>query len=406
MATPAGRGTDADDPAPLGGALASLLSGTTELPASELARVVDVAGRVLGASSARMLVADYGLLSLQELGGDGPRGPRRLIEGTLAGRCFASGEIVVAGHEPATVFVPLAEGSERLGVLELTLPAWSEDLRSVVGPVVRVLVLVLISKRRYTDVVLRARRAQPLSVAAEIQWALLPPLTYSSSHVSVSGILEPAYSIGGDSFDYALNPDRAEFAIVDAVGHGISAVSISVLALNSLRNARREGHGLEAAYLDAGSAIEAEFGRSAFATGQIGQLALDTGELTWLNAGHPLPLLVRDHTFVRQLACPPSIPMGLGGAVKAIATDSLQRGDRVLFYTDGVVESTSPDGETFGVDRLADLLVRTAADGISPAETVRRLAAAVLAYNRRPLRDDATLLLLEYHGPVAPGCDG
>jgi serine phosphatase RsbU (regulator of sigma subunit) len=98
--------------------------------------------------------------------------------------------------------------------------------------------------------------------------------------------------------------------------------------------------------------------------------------------------------------------MGLGGAVKAIATDSLQRGDRVLFYTDGVVESTSPDGETFGVDRLADLLVRTAADGISPAETVRRLAAAVLAYNRRPLRDDATLLLLEYHGPVASGRDG
>ncbi len=387
-------------------ALAALLSGTTELPASELTRVVDVAGRVLGATSARMLVADYGLLSLQELGSDGPRGPRRLIEGTLAGRCFASGEIVVSGHDPATVFVPLAEGSERLGVLELSLPAWSEDLRSVVGPVVRVLVLVLISKRRYTDVVLRARRAQPLSVAAEIQWALLPPLTYSSSHASVSGILEPAYSIGGDSFDYALNPDRAEFAIVDAVGHGISAVLISVLALNTLRNARREGHGLEETYLEAGRAIEAEVGRSAFATGQIGQLDLDTGQLTWLNAGHPLPLLVRDHSFVGQLACPPSIPMGLGGAVKAVTTDSLQRGDRVLFYTDGVVESLSPEGEAFGVERLADLLVRTAADGISQAETVRRLAAAVLAYNRQPLRDDATFLLVEYHGPGASDGDG
>jgi serine phosphatase RsbU (regulator of sigma subunit) len=404
MATP-GPGPDTDDPA-LGDALAALLAGTTELPASELTRVVDVAGRVLGASSARMLVADYGLLTLQELGEDGPRGARRLMEGTLAGRCFASGEIVVSGREPATVLVPLAEGSERLGVLELTLPSWSDDLRRLVDPVVRVLVLVLISKRRYTDVVLRARRAQPLSIAAEIQWELLPPLTYASSRVSVSGILEPAYSIGGDSFDYALNPDRAEFAIIDAVGHGISAVSISVLALNGIRNARREGHGLAASYLDAGAAIASELGRSAFATGQIGHLALDTGELTWLNAGHPLPLLVRDQTFVRRLACPPSIPMGLGGAVKAIATDRLQRGDRVLFYTDGVVESTSPDGETFGVDRLADLLVRTAAEGISPAETVRRLAASVLAYNRRPLRDDATLFLLEYHGSGASGHDG
>src|SRR5918993_3943863 len=95
MATRAGGGTGRGDPSALGDALASLLSGTTELPASELTRVVDVAGRVLGASAARMLVADYGLLSLQELGHDGPRGPRRLIEGTLAGRCFASGEIVV-----------------------------------------------------------------------------------------------------------------------------------------------------------------------------------------------------------------------------------------------------------------------------------------------------------------------
>ena len=97
--------------------------------------------------------------------------------------------------------------------------------------------------------------------------------------------------------------------------------------------------------------------------------------------------------------------MGLGGTVKAVATERLQRGDRVLFYTDGVVESTSPDGVAFGVDRLADLLVRTAADGIAPAETVRRLAAAVVAYNRRPLRDDATFLLLEYHGPGADGAD-
>jgi serine phosphatase RsbU (regulator of sigma subunit) len=302
------------------------------------------------------------------------------------------------------VWVPLAEGSERLGVLELTHSAWSEEQRGVLDPVVRVLVLVLISKRRYTDVVLRGRRAQPLSIAAEIQWALLPPLTYSSSEASVSGILEPAYSIGGDSFDYALNPGRGEFAIVDAVGHGISAVSISVLALNSLRNARREGHSLERAYLDAGEAIESQFGGSSFATGQIGQLELDTGHLTWLNAGHPLPLLVRDRSFVRELSCRPSLPMGLGGGVDSIATDKLQPGDRVLFYTDGVVESRSPDGERFGMERLADHVVRTATAETSPAETVRRLAAAVLAYNGRPLRDDATLLLLEYHGsPNAVG---
>ena len=93
----------------------------------------------------------------------------------------------------------------------------------------RLLALVLISKRRYTDVVHRTRRVQPLSVAAEMQWDLLPPLACTTACVSVSGILEPAYSIGGDSFDYAMNADRVGFAIVDAVGHGMPAVLLSVL---------------------------------------------------------------------------------------------------------------------------------------------------------------------------------
>jgi serine phosphatase RsbU (regulator of sigma subunit) len=143
-------------------------------------------------------------------------------------------------------------------------------------------------------------------------------------------------------------------------------------------------------------------GPSAFATAQLASLDLETGVLTWLNAGHPLPLLVRDRGFVRQLACRPSFPMGLNGTVLEIATDQLQPGDRVLFYTDGVTESRSPDQEMFGVARLADLLVRVSTEEQSPAETVRRLAATVLAHNGGPLRDDATLLLAEYHGRPAP----
>lgn len=382
----------------LGDALVSLLAGTTELPASELSQVVDVVGHVLGAESARVLIADYALASLRELGRDGPVGPPRLIEGTLAGRCFVRGEVVVSGDEPTTVWVPLAEGSERLGVLELSHHAWTDDLHAVLAPVVRVLVLVLISKRRYTDVVLRGRRAKPLSLAAEMQWDLLPPLAYSTSRASVSGILEPAYAIGGDSFDFALNPNQLEFAIVDAVGRGMAAVTISVVAISSLRNARREGAPLETAYLDTGTALEMQFGRACFATAQFGSLDLETGNLTWLNAGHPLPLLVRDGSFIGTLPCQPSWPMGLRGSVREIATERLQPGDRVLFYTDGVTESRSPRGEEFGIARLADHLVRASLDEVSPAETVRRLSASTLAHSDAGRGDDATLLLIEYHG--------
>ena len=389
------RGHDA---AFLQGALLSLLEETTELSPSELTRVVKVAGEVLGAEHARVLVADYALVSLQQLGEDGPTGDAQSIEGTLAGQAFARDEVVVSGSQPTLVWVPLSEGSERLGVLELSYDSWSDDLRAALAPVVRVLVLVLLSKRRYTDAVLRARRHEPLSIAAELQWDLLPPLTCSTDRVSVSGILEPAYSIGGDSFDYALNWESAEFAIVDAIGHGMSAVMMSVAAINSLRNARRESLDLNTAYENTSEVLRTQFGPECFVTAQLGSLALDSGELTWLNAGHPLPLLVRDGSYTGELTCRPSIPMGLGGSVAEIAMVTLQRGDRVLFYTDGVTDTQAPGGERFGIPRLADFLVRATLDGVSPAETVRRLCASITRHNGDDLSDDATLLLIEYHG--------
>jgi len=382
--------------------VAALLRAASTRPADDLPGVVELAGAALGATDARMLVADYGLTSLCALGPTGPEGPRQRIEGTLAGRCFTADEIIVVADPPA-VFVPMTDGSERLGVLELAHPSWTDEHAADARAVVQALVLLVISGRRYTDIVHQTRRSQPLSMAAEMQWALLPPLACSTDRISACGILEPAYAIGGDSFDYAQSATGLDFAIVDAVGHGLPAVSIAAVAVNGLRNARRERHDLERAYLDTDAALRSQFTRSAYATGQFGSLDRRTGELTWLNAGHPLPLLVRDATFIGELPCHPSLPMGLGGTVSEIAVAALQPGDRVLFYTDGVTESRSPEGELFGMDRLADLLVRGAADGTAPAESVRRLVTTVVEYNRDPLGDDATLFMLEYHGAREDG---
>ena len=387
----------------LGAALVSLLDSTTDLTPSDLTTMVDLAGEVLGSLTARVLIADYGLTSLQELGEDGPSGPPQSLDGTMAGRAFSGDDIVVTGDDPAVVLVPLAEGSERLGVLEMTFATWDDEHAARLPPVVRVLVLLLISRRRYTDVLLRARRSEPLSPAAELQWDLLPPLTCDTPRVSVSGILEPAYSIGGDSFDYALNQDTVGLAIVDAMGHGMRAVLLSVTAINCLRNARREGRGLEAAYLNTDEAIRAQAVEAAFVTGQMASLDLRSGELTWLNAGHPRPLLVRDGTFIGELSCRPSLPMGWGGGVVELATEHLQPGDRVLFYTDGAVETRSASGELFGLPRLADLFVRASLEDVPPSETVRRLSTSIVDYNGDGLSDDATLLLLSYHGTPTPG---
>ena len=387
-----------EDPS-AGHAVARLMDVAEGLPPGSISDIVDVAAELLGAVRGRVHVADYALRHLQALERDGGVGDASPIDGTLSGRAFASGELVISGDDPTVLWVPLSEGSERIGVLELIYDEWTGETPASLEPVVRLLVLIVVSKRRYTDVWHRTRRAEPLSDAAEAQWDLLPPLTCSIDEVALSGILEPAYSIGGDSFDYALNPGQLDFAIVDATGHGMPAVLMSVAAINSMRNSRREAASLESAYRQVDRIIAEQFGHSFYVTGQIASLDLATGVLTWLNAGHPLPMLVRDGSYVGELQCKPSIPMGLGGQVVEVANQQLQRGDRLLFYTDGITEPLSPSGERFGSDRLADFLVRATLDQVSATETARRLCANVVAYGDDTRKDDATLFLVDYRGP-------
>ncbi len=384
-----------DDEA-LGRATRALLASRRDLGPDAILGIVEAVRTLVNADRVLLHVADYALNSARVLAPSGELSNMYVLEGTLSGRAFTTGEPVLGD---ATWWVPLVDGAERLGVIELEYSASPPTSAELLKLLAALLGLVIISVRRYTDVWLRTRRARPLSAAAEAQWDLLPPLATSTIDVAVSGILEPAYEIGGDSFDYALNPGQLDLAIVDAIGHGMSAVLMSTAVINSLRNTRRERNTLEGAYRQADTIIERHFGNSNYVTGQFGSLDLETGVLTWVNAGHLLPLLVRNGTYVGELQCRPSMPMGLGGPVVEIAQETLQRGDRVLFYTDGISESLSPDGGRFGQERLADYLVRATLDGLPGAETVRRLSAAVGTHVGQGLNDDATILLVEYRRP-------
>src|SRR3954465_7224251 len=81
-----------------------------------------------------------------------------------------------------------------------------------------------------------------MQLAAEMLRAQLPPLTFSTGHLVISGVLEPCYDVGGDAFDYAVNGDVAHLALFDAVGHGstggMRSVVLASLALAGYRNAR------------------------------------------------------------------------------------------------------------------------------------------------------------------------
>lgn len=365
---------------------------------TEVLGLLDVMCEVLRAGAARFYIADYSLRRLQHIDASGPVGDAQVIGGTLMGRVFTSGEIHTTGTDPTVVLVPVCEGTCPIGVLEFDFPAgvWERLERKLLDRVVAVFVRAWLVKSRYTDTAARGRRSEPLSAAAEVQWDLLPPLACASEHVALAGILEPAYEIGGDSFDYAFDTSRVDFTILDAIGHGMAAVLMSSAAINSLRNSRRARRSIEAAYDEADRSIATQFGDSYYVTAVIGTWDVHTGTLTWINAGHVLPMLVRNGTYAGPLRCTPSRPLGLGGPVLEVAEHTLQPEDRVLFYTDGITEARSSDGSLFGDDRLADLLVRAALENLPVQETVRHLADSIIRFSDLGLRDDATMVLMEY----------
>jgi serine phosphatase RsbU (regulator of sigma subunit) len=235
-----------------------------------------------------------------------------------------------------------------------------------------------------------------MSLAAQLQWTTLPPLTMTTPDVALAGILEPAYEVGGDAFDYALNEHVLHFCVLDAMGHGLLAAAMSTVMVAAYRHGRRSGLPLAELYAAMDRAVAASFpGR--FATAQFGQLDTDRGELAWINAGHPAPLRVREGRVIGELTAPVTRPVGFRGAEPRVQTVRLQPNDRVLWFTDGVVEERL-DGQQFGEARLREVLQATCADGLPAAETVRRLSHTLMAARRGRTSDDASLLLVEWRG--------
>ena len=295
------------------------------------------------------------------------------------------------------LWVPLLDGAERAGVLELVYASEPSDADEEQGRTFASLIAELaVTRDAYSDVFSRLRRNRPMSVAAEIQWELLPPLTFGSDRIVVTGALEPTYDIGGDTFDYAVNGDTAELMVLDAVGHGLPAALLATAAVGAYRNARREGADLPQMCARMNQVIADQFPGSRFATAVLARLDLATGVLTWVNAGHPTPLVVRHNGLMGPQECPPSRPLGLQEAPARQCSVQLEAGDRVILYTDGIVEARSPEGEFFGEERLADFVVRAERAADPPPETLRRLMRSVMEHQAGRLQDDASIVLVEW----------
>ena len=146
----------------------------------------------------------------------------------------------VEGPDPV-LWVALTNRWRRLGVVRLRLGALEgagpRDARAdEAGVVASALAQVLDTADAYTDAFRLCRRRRGLSVSAEMQWDLLPPLTLATPSVAVAGLMEPAYEVGGDCFDYSSNGTRLDLAIFDPVGHSIASSMVAALTMGTYRH--------------------------------------------------------------------------------------------------------------------------------------------------------------------------
>jgi len=380
--------------------LADLMSAARLYVPDDLGGLLAQRGAALGADNVTVYLVDQEQYLLVPLPAPGVAPPAPVsIEATLAGRCFRQ-LAQVESNDGREVWVPLLDGLERLGVMQLEFPdSGSRAEGGLLHAFAAAVAEIVVAKDPYGDLFTLVRRREPMSLAGEITWNLMPPLTFGTERAVVSCVLAPAYNVGGDTFDYAFDATTARVALFDAMGHGLHAGLLATVAIASYRQARRTGLNLVATVASVDAAVADAFAGEQFVTALLAELDLATGRLTWHSAGHPFPLLLRDTRVVKTLESDPGLPLGLAaalGTAPRVEHEVLQRGDRLLLYSDGVVEARDSDGDFFGVDRLGDLVSRESAAGQPAPETMRRLMHAILDHQEGTLQDDATTMLLEW----------
>jgi serine phosphatase RsbU (regulator of sigma subunit) len=227
---------------------------------------------------------------------------------------------------------------------------------------------------------------------------MLPPLTFGTDRFVIAAGVLPPHDVGGDAFDYGIDDSDARFALFDAMGHDLPAGLLSTVAMATYRNCRRRGLDLLATAHAIDQAVESGFGGQMFVTGVLCQLDLATGGLRYIVAGHPRPLVLRGGRIVKTLEGHPGVPFGVARGPRMFAEETLEPGDQIVLYTDGVVEARAANGEFFGVERLVDFIATASSVGAPPPETVRLLLHSILDYHDGELDDDATAMLVEWRG--------
>ncbi|GGT22301.1 PP2C family protein-serine/threonine phosphatase [Streptomyces griseoviridis] len=353
------------------------------------------------ADGADLFLADYGLTVLRPVSTPPHAAAPVSVHHGPAGRAFGAQEpcLEPAGGGRTRVHLPVTVRGDRLGVLSVVLPA-GDGVREVLpelAEIAEVLGHELIVAERDTDRYLLARRTDRLTLAAEMQWQLLPGRSCARPEYELGAQLEPAYAIFGDNFDWSATADHLMLYVTNGMGEGTEASLLTNLAVNAWRNARRAGLSVADQACLADQAVFAHYGGRSYLSVLMFDFDLATGRVQVVDAGSPLLLRLRDGV-VEKVEFEAQLPLGMFEETDYEAQEfEVRPGDRLISVSDGVYEAVSPQGEVYGENALFRAVQATR---LLPAAEVPRAVLRELTgrHDRSAPDDDALVLCLDWRG--------
>jgi hypothetical protein len=356
------------------------------------------------AAHVELLMADYSLSALQPVAATMPHDSTSLpVHDSPEGRAFGSQEPyerLDAPGEAVDLHLPVTVRGDRLGILSVRLPKrrCTDEAIEELSELAELLGHEILVADRDTDLYLQARRVGRLTLAAEMQWQLLPGRACSRPEYAIGAQLQPAYSIRGDNFDWAAAAETLTLTVTNSMGEGIHASLLTNLAVNALRNARRAGIGIADQAALADQALYAQYQGSEYVSTLLLSFDIPTGQVQVVDAGSPQLWRHRDKT-VEHVTFEAQFPLGMFDETPYIAQEfSVLPGDRLIFVSDGVYAAATRTGETYGERRLA-LAIQAAR--LLPAAAVPRAVLGELNSSRHidvDAEDDALVVCLDWIG--------
>ena len=351
------------------------------MSATSAAEVIESLCALFG-GDAELYAVDHSATALNHYG-DHPPVP---LEGGLRHDVFAARDHVA---EDGRHWIPVVECDQPVFVVSVDDPVGrSAAERRTIGSLMGVL-------RRRFEQLERVRRRSSMSVAAELQWGLLPVRADHGPRLAVAATLEPAYDVAGDLFDYAFD-DGLWIYSLDGMGHGLAATTQASAALATIRNVRLAGGSLADQFGESSRVVRDLTDADAFVTA-LGVHIDEHGAIEVVDAGHEPMRRIVDGDVVR-VEVPADLPLGVGvdPTYRTTRLEPLADGDGLVLLSDGAASVRDARDAALGDDGVDRIIAETWST--TPLETVHEVSTGLMSHCAGTLGDDITIVAVRALG--------